>query len=68
MIKLQIYQFTFFGKFAELLAYSKLLAALLNAASNFYEGGTYVLLSVCSNAESNYLPRYKTRQVIFSRI
>jgi hypothetical protein len=36
MIKLQIYQFPFFGEFAEILANSKLLAALLNVPSKFF--------------------------------
>jgi hypothetical protein len=36
MIKLQIYHFPFFGEFAELLANSNLLAALLNVASKIF--------------------------------
>ena len=58
MNKLWIYNFPYFGEFAELLANSTLLAALLNAASNFYEVVAYVLLAACS-----YLPRLVTRQV-----
>jgi hypothetical protein len=42
MIKLQIYQFPFFGEFAEILANSKLLAALLKAASNNFFFTTYM--------------------------
>ena len=36
MIKLQIYQFPFFGEFAELLANSNLLPVLLNEASKIF--------------------------------
>ena len=46
MIKLQIYQFPFFGKFTELLVNSNLLAALLIAASKlffFYNFKVFIL-------------------------
>jgi len=36
MIKLQIYQFPYFGEFAEILENSSLLDALLNAASKIF--------------------------------
>ena len=50
MIKLQIYQFPFFGEFAELLANSNLLAALLNAASKFFFHNSYYFILLIHNS------------------